>query len=713
MLAWHADGTPVEGWPPKESAGGITTPALGDLDNDGDLEVVAGGWQHWVYAWHGNGTLVAGWPQYASLKVEGSAALGDLDGDGDLEVVVGSRGGNVYAWHGDGQAVAGWPQYTGGPVWSSPALGDLGGDGSPEVVVGSSYPSMEVFAWHGDASVVAGWPQVAGNDVTGSPALADVDGDGGLDVVVGCYDHLLLAWSGSGDVIAGWPLSTGGAIFSSPAIADVDGDGDVEVVVGSGDKKVYVWTTDLPATDPLPWPMFRHDLQRTGVYDGPQEVPVTAGKVAGRVEASGTATPLADAMVAAYLGGELKGTAATRADGTYIIPGLPAGIYSVVASPESYRPQTLTDILVVAGETTEANFSLEPLCTIKGQVRERNTQGAIANATVSAYVNGELIATATTDGGGYYTIETTIPSAEYVVVASKPGYDKQGKWLINVVLGQTTYVNFALQAAVLKGQVTDRLTGQPIIGAWVDVYPDVYLHGHGVTQAPYGVYRFRPGGYFPPGTYTVVATMPGYVPQYKRNVVVVADQITYCNFALDPITVLKGQVSDQTIGQPLDGATVDILKDGAVWRSGLSQPPWGVYEMPMYLYQGIPGGECVVRASKPGYVHQEKWGVTIGLGGTTYVNFVLQRSGKLKGQVTDTDTSLPLVGAVVRAYRNGVRCAEAVTTQPYGMYEMDSDLPAGTFVVVASKPGYSVFGRTGIAVAAGTTAFVNFPLQPQ
>ena len=69
--------------------------------------------------------------------VYSSPALGDLDGDGHLEVVVGSDDGKVYAWHHDGTPVAGWPQTTGDVVDSSPALGDLDGDGHLEVVVGS------------------------------------------------------------------------------------------------------------------------------------------------------------------------------------------------------------------------------------------------------------------------------------------------------------------------------------------------------------------------------------------------------------------------------------------------------------------------------------------------------------------------------------------------------------------------------------------------
>jgi len=612
VYAWHRDGTPVAGWPQTTGAPlYCSSPALGDMDGDGKLEVVVGSMDCKVYAWHHDGAPVAGWPQTTGSSVWGSPALADLDGDGKLEVAVGCNDYKVYAWHHDGAPAAGWPQTTGSYVHSSPALGNLDGDGNLEVVVASADGC--VYAWHHDGTPVAGWPQTTTDVVESSPALGDLDGDAHLEVVIGSDDGKVYAWHHDGTPVAGWPqtTTTGDWVVSSPALGDLDADGKLEVVVGSDDRKVHAWTCDTSTDDLLPWPMFRHDVLHTGLY-GQTET----GAVSGQVRVRGTSTNIVGTTVEARIGGVVKGSGTTAANGVYSITDLPPGSYVVSAATDGYVTQVKSGISVTTGATTYVNFGLVASGTLMGQVMEKGTTTALAGATVNVYVGSVLAATATTGSDGVYLINRDLPTgSNYVVTARKTGYVPQTKGPVTVTVSATTFLNFFLNRVCLMGQVRQAGTTTNLAGATVAAYDGATLKATATTDAS-GIYQI---GGLTTGTYTVIA-------------------------------------------------------------------------------------------SKSGYVKQTKPGIAFTTGAITYVNFNLQVSGKLKGQVTDKVTGAPIIGATISARTGGVVQATGTTVGPYGVYQITSDLPAGTYTMLCTKAGYRDFGRIGIVVTAGNTTYVNFPL---
>ncbi len=322
VQAWHRDGTPVAGWP--VIAGNFverSSPAVADVDGDGDLEVFVGSWYDGnagstggVYGFNANGTPLPGWPQLTAThtSVVASPALADLDGDGDLEIAVGTyeTTGRLFVWHHTGALMAGWPQAiprapaSTSAMTSSPAIGDIDGDGDLEIVTGSTGQCGTVYAWHHNGTLVAGWPALTSAVVDGSsPVLGDVDGDGGIDIVVGSGSGFTPFGCAAGAIskayvlhangvpAAGWPFDLGTATPPHPALADIDGDGDTDIVLAFA-QTVFAWDAPAPHEPArIQWPYFSFDIAHTGRYRRPASAGAEAAAPAITAAASAAPNP--------------------------------------------------------------------------------------------------------------------------------------------------------------------------------------------------------------------------------------------------------------------------------------------------------------------------------------------------------------------------------------------------------------------------------------
>ncbi len=266
------------GWPLSTGGGMYSSPAVADLDGDGILEVIVAS-EH-VYAWHVDGFEVVdgdGDPRTGGVfETDGtggyrsSPAVGEVDGDPGVEIVaaawadVGRTDGGVYevfAWNAeDGSLLPGWPTTTKKLCWASPALADLDGDGRSEVVIACADGFL--YCWSSDGSeFIDGdanpatdgvFADLHGSWAYGSTAVADIDGDGVLDLIQPATNDSVYAFRADGSRVEGWPVYVEARSMCSPAVGDVDGDGELEVAVRSNSSRCWLLEGDGTVMDGWP-----------------------------------------------------------------------------------------------------------------------------------------------------------------------------------------------------------------------------------------------------------------------------------------------------------------------------------------------------------------------------------------------------------------------------------------------------------------------------
>ena len=181
MAGYDGDGTPLPGWFTRnETFSHTKRVAIGELDGDADLETAVPG----PGAYGPDGSLEHAFAVHGQQPV-----LGDLDEDGDDEVV--SMVGEIWARQGDSTdllpgfpvatpAVSGW-----GWVFP-PVVADLDNDGHQDVIVSGETEDGQtvVHAVSRTGAALPGFPMVVPVRQNQAIAAADVDGNGRTDLLV-------------------------------------------------------------------------------------------------------------------------------------------------------------------------------------------------------------------------------------------------------------------------------------------------------------------------------------------------------------------------------------------------------------------------------------------------------------------------------------------------------------------------------------------------
>ncbi|MBI3994818.1 MAG: S8 family serine peptidase [Nitrospirae bacterium] len=268
LLVWNGDGTSPPGWPYTLPESNVqTAPAVGDVDNDGSLDIVISTYGYMVIL-RQDGSLMSLWSKGGSHT---HPILMDIDSDGDLEIGV-MEGGNYTVR--DHTGTLRWSQSAVSNGYNQGSSGNVISDSLPEIFYAGSSVLLpnagNVYAWTSNGTALTGWPQTVVGDIGAEPTLGDLDGDSIPEIVLPTESGRVYAWDRNGTLMPGFPKPTGSALYRAVTIVDLDQDGDAELIAGVEDGTLFVW--DLPGSydaDAQPWPLSRHDVQNTGALPLP------------------------------------------------------------------------------------------------------------------------------------------------------------------------------------------------------------------------------------------------------------------------------------------------------------------------------------------------------------------------------------------------------------------------------------------------------------
>jgi 5-hydroxyisourate hydrolase-like protein (transthyretin family) len=416
------------------------------------------------------------------------------------------------------------------------------------------------------------------------------------------------------------------------------------------------------------------------------------GAIFFNVKDSTTGLPIPNVTLNLWKGSIKLGTYQTNGDGNYNFTKICQGEYQISLSKDGYVSQEF-NFTMGCNDTVHFNKLMIPkdsCCNGKIKVipKDKDTQEPLNGATVKLLKNGTLLSTKTVENG--YALFGDLCDGIYRLSITKDGYngiefsDTLGCNGTQEVVKMMEKKQDSCCKGAIFFNVKDSTTGKPISNVTLNLWKGSTKLGTYQTNGD-GNYNFT---LICQGEYQISFSKDGYVSQEFNFTMGCNDSVHFNKLMVPTDTCCNGKIKvipkDKDSQEPLNGATVKLLKNGTLLSTKTVENGYAIFEK---LCDGI----YRLSITKDGYNGVE-FSDTLGCNGTQEVVKLMEKKqdscckGAIFFNVKDSTTGQPIPNVTLNLWKGSTKL---------GTYQTNGDgnytftlICQGEYQISFSKDGY-------------------------
>ena len=215
--------------------------SAGDIDNDGDIDIVVANGRHWpqtnnIFINNGFGKFTVAKSLDNNKETSYATELADIDSDGDLDIIVGNDMAPNAIYFNDGVGNFLRSTYGFGEPYSSTRnikTTDVDADGDIDIVITNRGKENEICLNNGKGVFFKSIKFGSNKDATIDVDVVDINKDGYKDLIVANRNkqqNFIYLNNGKEEFSTKIPFGSGSDETRSLGVADIDNDGVLDII---------------------------------------------------------------------------------------------------------------------------------------------------------------------------------------------------------------------------------------------------------------------------------------------------------------------------------------------------------------------------------------------------------------------------------------------------------------------------------------------------